>query len=70
MHRIDEIAARILVVRKQRVMLDRDLARLYGVSAKRLNEQVRRNLTRFPEDFMFQMQNHEVADLRSQIGEG
>lgn len=57
----------ILTIRGQRVILDHDLARLYGVSTKRLNEQVKRNRDRFPEDFMFQLEVHEVASLRSQI---
>ena len=48
-------------------MLDADLALLYGVSAKRFNEQVRRNLRRFPPDFMFQLENQEFAILRSQF---
>jgi len=48
-------------------MLDRDLADLYGVSTKRLNEQVRRNITRFPSDFMFQLTEDETVGLRSQI---
>ena len=57
----------ILVIRGQRVMLDADLAALYGVSTKRLNEQVKRNLDRFPEDFMFQLTSQEVRNLKSQI---
>jgi ORF6N domain len=48
-------------------MLDADLAILYGVSTKRLNEQVRRNRSRFPDDFMFQLTREEVRSLRSQI---
>jgi hypothetical protein len=44
-------------------MIDRDLAELYGVSTKRLNEQVKRNLNRFPEDFMFQLTDHEKKEL-------
>jgi hypothetical protein len=55
----------ILMVRGQRVMLDSDLADLYVVSTKRLNEQVRRNLGRFPADFMFQLTAEEAAALRS-----
>ena len=50
-----------------RVILDSDLARLYGVTPKRFNEQVRRNRKRFPPDFMFRLTNQEVAILRSQI---
>jgi hypothetical protein len=48
-------------------MIDRDLAELYGVETKRLKEQVRRNISRFPEDFMFILTNQEVRNLRSQI---
>ncbi len=54
-------------IRGQRVILDADLARLYGVPTKRLNEQVRRNRTRFPSDFMFLLTLHEMETLRSQI---
>ena len=64
---IESIASRIFVLRGQRVMLDADLAALYGVTTKRLNEQVGRNLGRFPPDFMFQLINQEVAILRSQF---
>jgi hypothetical protein len=62
-----EIERRILTVRGQKVMLDSALAHLYGVPTKRLNEQVRRNLGRFPPDFMFQLIAEEVNVLRSQI---
>ena len=62
-----EIERRILTVRRQKVMLDSDLARLYGVPTKRLNEQVRRNLGRFPPDFMFQLSAEEASAVRSQI---
>ena len=61
------IERRIHVVRGLRVMLDEDLADLYGVLTKRLNEQVQRNLERFPEDFAFQLTPQEVANLKSQI---
>lgn len=61
------IADRILLIRGQRVLLDRDLAMLYGVSTKRFNEQVRRNEARFPLDFMFQLSAKEWGSLRSQI---
>jgi hypothetical protein len=64
---IGQIEQRILLIRGQRVMLDADLAGLYGVSTKRLNEQVRRNRNRFPEDFMFRLTTKEWADLTSQI---
>jgi hypothetical protein len=61
------IEKRIFVVRGRQVMLDEDLADLYGVETKRLIEQVKRNLERFPEDFMIQLRKDEVAALRSQI---
>ena len=57
----------ILLIRGHKVMLDSDLAELYGVTTKRLNEQVRRNLSRFPEDFMFQLTESETHLLRSQF---
>jgi hypothetical protein len=57
----------ILSIRGQRVILDSDLANLYGVSTKRLNEQVRRNIGRFPADFMFQLSSDEATALRSQF---
>lgn len=60
------IERKIFVIRGQNVMLDRDLAELYGVPTKRLNEQVRRNIKRFPEDFMFQLTRSEARSLRSQ----
>jgi len=61
------IEKRILVVRDRQVMLDEDLADLYGVETKRLVEQVKRNRDRFPEDFMFQLSRKEATALRSQI---
>ena len=61
------IEKRILLIRGQKVMLDSDLAKLYGVPTKRLNEQVRRNANRFPEDFMFQLSAEEAEVLRSQF---
>jgi len=61
------IEKRIFVIRERQVMLDEDLADLYGVETKRLIEQVKRNLARFPEDFMFQLGKDEAAALRSQI---
>lgn len=64
---IGHIERLILLIRGYKVMLDSDLAELYGVTTKRLNEQVRRNLSRFPEDFMFQLTESEVHLLRSQI---
>jgi len=63
----DKIQRRILIMRGVQVMLDRDLAVLYGVPVKRLNEQVRRNAERFPDGFMFQLSAVEFADLKSQI---
>ena len=63
----EEAAPRIILIRGQRVLLDTDLAALYGVTTKRLNEQVRRNADRFPEDFLLELSNQEVAALRSQI---
>ena len=64
---IEEIAQRILIVRGRRVLLDADLAAFYGVTTKRFNEQVKRNLARFPEDFMFQLNEVESSALRSQF---
>ncbi|MBL0126856.1 MAG: ORF6N domain-containing protein [Flavobacteriales bacterium] len=61
------ITGRIHVLRGQKVMLDRDLAELYGVEVKRLKEQVRRNKERFPEDFMFELSLEEDRVLRSQV---
>lgn len=61
------IEKRILVVRGRQVMVDEDLADLYGVETKRLIQQVKRNLKRFPEDFMFQLDKAEAEALRSQI---
>jgi len=60
-----DIVGRISVIRGQRVLLDSDLAALYGVTAKRLNEQVRRNADRFPPDFAFLLTEQEVNSLRS-----
>ena len=56
----------IITLRGQRVMMDDDLAKLYGVPTKRLNEQVKRNLSRFPNDFMFTLTDAEVTAMRSQ----
>lgn len=60
------VEPRIRMIRQQKVILDSDLAELYGVPVKRLNEQVKRNRERFPADFMFQLSAQEVEDLRSQ----
>ena len=56
---------KIYLIRKQKVMLDRDLAKLYGVPTKRLNEQVKRNRKRFPVDFMFRLTKDEMKNIRS-----
>jgi hypothetical protein len=64
---VEVIERRIYLIRGQKVMLDSDLAALYQVPTKRLNEQVRRNRSRFPEDFMFQLSGDETESLRSQI---
>jgi hypothetical protein len=65
---IERIEKAIYLIRGEKVMLDRDLAKLYEVSTAALNQAVRRNLERFPEDFMFQLTLEEVAELnRSQI---
>lgn len=61
------VEKRIFVIRERQVMLDEDLADLYGVETKRLVEQVKRNEERFPEDFMFQLNKEEEKALRSQI---
>ena len=60
------VESRIFVLRAQKVILDSDLAELYGVPVKRLNEQVKRNRERFPQDFMFQLSAEEQESLRSQ----
>ncbi len=66
---VDNICNRVYVIRDQQVMLDYDLAEVYGYEVKRLNEQVKRNITRFPEDFMFQLTKDEIPEsfLKSQI---
>jgi len=64
---MEVVRSRIYLLRGKKLLLDSDLAELYGVETKRLNEQVRRNLSRFPADFMFQLTDQEVAGLRSQI---
>ena len=67
MNNLLTIQSKIFEIRGQRVMLDFDLASLYGVETRRLNEQVKRNIERFPEDFMFQLTKGELEILRSQI---
>jgi len=62
---VESVAQRILLIRGQKVMLDADLAELFGVPTKRFNEQVKRNLDRFPADFMFQLTEDEYESLRS-----
>ena len=64
---IQFVERRIYLIRGHKVMIDEDLAELYGVSTSRLNEQVRRNRKRFPEDFMFQLTKEEAENLRSQF---
>jgi hypothetical protein len=64
---LETITHRIVLLRGQKVLLDSDMAALYDVPTKRFNEQVKRNLERFPSDFMFQLIEEEWADLRSQI---
>lgn len=64
---LERIASFILLVRGHKVLLDADLATLYGVTTKRLNEQVRRNRERFPEDFVFPLSQEEYESLRSQF---
>ncbi|MGV1011054.1 MAG: ORF6N domain-containing protein [Flavobacterium sp.] len=62
------ISNKIYLIRNQKVMLDKDLAELYAVETKQLKRQVRRNIERFPEDFMFELTEIESEILRSQIG--
>ncbi len=62
----DKLQGLIYTIRSVQVIYDSDLAELYGVEIKRLNEQVKRNRERFPEEFMFQLTDEEVAFLRSQ----
>jgi hypothetical protein len=64
---VEQIGRSILILRGQRMILDRELAEIYGVTTKRLNEQVKRNRDRFPEDFMFQLTAEEAEVSRSQI---
>lgn len=64
---VEQIESLILTIRGKQVMLDRDLARLYGVETFRLNEQVKRNIERFPEDFMFQLSKEEWKEISSQF---
>jgi hypothetical protein len=59
----ESVEKRILIIRGRKVMIDRDLAELYGVSTKRLNEQVKRNIKRFPDSFMFQLSEQEKSEV-------
>ena len=63
----ETISNKIYFIRGQKVMLDRDLALLYGIETKRLKEQVKRNISRFPEDFMFELNKKEFENWRSQF---
>ena len=65
--RVDDIGSLIRTIRGQKVILDSDLARIYGVTTKRLNEQVGRNAKRFPHDFLFQLTAEEAEILKSQF---
>jgi len=64
---VDALATKILVIRGKKVMLDQDLAALYGVKVKVLNQAVKRNIKRFPDDFMFRLTWQETTNLKSQI---
>lgn len=63
----ETVVSKIFIVREKKVMLDKDPAELYDVETKALNQAVKRNLLRFPDDFMFQLSQHEFENLRSQI---
>jgi len=65
---VESIESKIHLIRAQKVMLDRDLAQLYGVETKQLKRQVKRNIERFPADFMFQLTQEEYQILRRQFG--
>lgn len=64
---VEMIERKIYLIRGHKVMLDSDLAELYGVPTRRLNEQFKRNIARFPSDFMFQLSHEEAENLRSQF---
>ncbi|MEW6508673.1 MAG: ORF6N domain-containing protein [Bacteroidota bacterium] len=64
---VDLIRSRILLIRNEKVLLDKDLAELYGVETRILNQAVKRNVARFPDDFMFQLTEEESRLLRSQF---
>lgn len=63
----ENIGPRLIMLRNQPVLLDRDVAKIFGVETKRINEAVRRNIEKFPEDYMYNLTTQEVANLRSQI---
>ncbi len=63
----ERLIDRIFLIRGEKVMIDNDLAELYGIETRRLNEQVKRNIERFPDDFMFQLTAQEFANLKSQF---
>ena len=63
----DDIRSKVYIIRGQQVMLDKDLAEIYVYEVKKLNQQVKRNIERFPEDFMFRLSNSEIDSVRSQI---
>ena len=65
---VEGIQKRIFLLREQKIMLDSDLAELYGVETKTFNRAVKRNRDRFPDDFMFQLRREEYDDLKSQFG--
>jgi len=64
----ERIENRIYLIRGQKVMIDRDLAELYGIETGALNRQVKRNINRFPSDFMFQLNRNELSNLKCQFG--
>ena len=64
----EKIINKIYLIRGKKVMLDFELSEMYGVETKQLKRQVRRNMNRFPDDFMFELTTEEFADLRSQFG--
>jgi len=64
----ESIISKIYLIREQKVMMDRDLAQLYGVETKQLKRQVKRNIERFPEDFMFELTEEEFQNWRSHFG--
>lgn len=63
-NKLAEITNRIFIIREQKVMLDRDLAELYGIEVKALNQAVKRNKERFPEEFCFQLNSNELAEIK------